>query len=347
MKIEGRNQDFVVVGENVHTTRVLLRKGKRIGETDDGRESILFSDAEGQEKFLPIPEKEKKSQDYEQGRVKHLKVAIQAAMATDDPDAATALEYIRYVAQRQIDTGADFLDLNVDEVSLRPAEQKEAMEWLVRIVEGFSSVPPSIDSSDQETLQAGLSAYQGGQGRPLLNSASLERIDSIDMALSHNAKLIITAAGAEGMPADDVERVQNASQMIDASGEKGLPAADLHVDLLVFPISVDPDFVNHFLDSVRVIRDKYGPDIHILGGLSNVSFGMPCRRLINDVFLNLCVEAGADGGIIDPVARDVPTVLQMDRGTPAYGLAEDMLRGRDPGCKKFLKAFRAGELAGA
>ena len=108
---------------------------------------------------------------------------------------------------------------------------------------------------------------------------------------------------------------------------------------------MDSSFGQHYLDAVREIRTKYGPDIHITGGMSNVSFGIPCRSLVNDVFVDLAVDAGADGGIIDPVTRNINEILNMDRSTKPYGLAKDMLLGQDRNCKNFLRAFRQGELA--
>ena len=77
------------------------------------------------------------------------------------------------------------------------------------------------------------------------------------------------------------------------------------MDPLVFPISVDGQFGEHCLDAIRELRARYGAEIHMTGGMSNVSFGIPGRRLINDVFLVLAIEAGADSGIIDPVANNI------------------------------------------
>ena len=79
------------------------------------------------------------------------------------------------------------------------------------------------------------------------------------------------------------------------------------------------------------------------GGLLLVP-GIPSRRLVNDVFLNLAVEAGADSGIIDPVTSHLEEVFTLDRETKPYRLAEDMLLGRDQYCKNFLTAYRKGEL---
>ena len=94
------------------------------------------------------------------------------------------------------------------------------------------------------------------------------------------------------MPSSAGERVANASHMVEAALAKGIPLERLYVDGLVFPISVDSQFVVQFLDAIRALRERFGERIHLTGGLSNVSFGMPCRKLINEAFINLSVEAG-------------------------------------------------------
>jgi 5-methyltetrahydrofolate--homocysteine methyltransferase len=96
---------------------------------------------------------------------------------------------------------------------------------------------------------------------------------------------------------------------------------------------------------VRTLRATYGPEIHLTGGLSNVSFGLPLRKLLNDVFIDLAAEAGADSGIIDPVASDPRRILAQVREGRAQELAANLLTGRDPFGMEFLTAFRAGELA--
>ena len=94
----------------------------------------------------------------------------------------------------------------------------------------------------------------------------------------------------------------------------------------------------------RALRAGFGAGLHLTGGLSNVSYGLPARRLLNDVFIDLAVAAGADSGIIDPVANDLRRVAGLDRGARPYQLAADLLTGADPYGGQFLTAFRAGEL---
>ena len=339
------NGSFTTIGENIHTTRVLLRRGKRITEAPDGRESVRFRDRGGDSSYLPIPDDVKRGQDYEEGRVKHVGIAVRTAMA-GGPDAPIALEYLSTLVQRQERAGAHYLDLNVDEVSLKPEEQQRAMAWLAGMVQDTGSTPLSIDSSNSDTIRTGLEVVDAGRaGRPLMNSASLERIDVLDDVQRFDTRVVVTAAGESGMPAGAGERAENATRIVEAALGKGIEAADIFVDPLVFPISVDIEFGNHCLDAIRTVRDRFGPDIHITGGFSNVSFGMPQRRLINDVFLLLAIEAGADSGIIDPVTSHLDEVHGMDRESGRYRMTEDLLVGRDDRCKAFLRAHRRGHLS--
>ena len=340
MKVKNLQRDFVVVGENVHATRVLLRRGKWVMTREDGAEVIRYTDFEGQHHDLIIPEKIKSTKDYDEGRVKHIKIAIQKAMSGESVEREEGINYLRWVVERQLAAGVDFLDVNVDEVSLSPQKQRDAMQWLVGVVEEMSPRPLSIDSSDADNIEAGLKAYTGKAGRPLLNSASLERISALDLVMAYGSEVIVTASGVEGMPEGTEQRVEFASKMVDAAVAKGVPLSRIHVDALVFPISVDGRFGLHYLDAVKTIRDKYGPEIHVTGGLSNVSFGLPKRKIINDVFINLAAEFGADGGIVDPVASRLERVFSIDWDIDAYRIAREMLLGQDEHCANYLAAYR-------
>jgi len=335
--------DFIIIGENVHTTRVLLRKNPRI-RTEEGREGITFLDGDG-ESSLVIPEAVKRSQDYEEGRIKHVKIAVQAAMSDDEERTSVGQAYLRHLILQQERVGTDFLDVNVDEISIKTADQKAAMAWLALFVQSISRLPLSIDSSSMEVIEVGMAACDTDRERPMLNSASLERMGALTFAHQRDARVVVTAAGERGMPSDAAERVANASRMIEAAGAEGIPLSDIFVDPLIFPISVDKSFALHSLDAMRELRAKFGPEIHITGGFSNVSFGIPYRRAINDVFFKLAVEAGADSGIIDPVANNPERAWDIDSSSTAYRLAEDVLLGKDEHCRNYIRAWRKGEFS--
>jgi 5-methyltetrahydrofolate--homocysteine methyltransferase len=146
------------------------------------------------------------------------------------------------------------------------------------------------------------------------------------------------------MPASAGERVDNATRIVEEATRRGIARSRLYVDPLVMPVAVEPEVGSWFLEAVRTLRERFGPEIHLTGGLSNVSFGLPARRLLNDVFIDLAAEAGADSGIIDPVASDPRRIFAQDRTSRAFGLATDLLTGLDPFGMEFLAAYRAGEL---
>jgi 5-methyltetrahydrofolate--homocysteine methyltransferase len=334
---------FVIIGENVHTTRVVRTNAPNVGTDEQGRVAIEFTDEHGASRHLPISEVEQRTQEYMEGRIKHVRTAVRQAMEEGD-DAEVAVAYLRALAQSQIEAGSAFLDVNVDEVSLKLDEQIEAMRWLVELLNGVSTVPLSIDSSNLDIIGAGMEAAGTEAGPPMLNSASLERLEALTVAKDAGGPVIVTAAGDSGMPDGAEERVANASRIIEAATGAGIPLDQLYVDPLVFPISVDGAFGDHCLDAIRALRERYGPEIHITGGMSNVSFGLPNRRLINDAFLVLAIEAGADSGIIDPITNPPERALGLDRSARPVELALDVLSGADRHCKAYMKAFRAGEL---
>ena len=333
------NAPLIVIGENIHCTRVALRKGKRIAERD-GAEAILYETAEGEERALPVTAEAKRTKDYEEGRVKHVQVAIETAMETAAGDPAEGLRYIEAQVRHQERAGAAFLDLNVDEIAPKLSVQTGAMTWLAATVQGMTDLPISVDSSSVDVIRAGLEAIAPAKARPMLNSASLERQDALDLAREHDCRVVVTAAGEKGMPDGADERVANASRMVEAALGRGFALGDLYIDPLVFPISVDSRYGHHCFDAIRALRARFGDEVHITGGMSNVSFGLPARKLLNEMFVLLAVEAGADGGIMDPVASPPEAILAIDRSDPNYQLAEDVLMGRDEHCMAYIRAWR-------
>ena len=341
MKLDAApNGEFVVIGENMHTTRVVMKRGPRFVAEDSGGPAVSYADADGAERRLAVPEWARRTQDFDEGRVKHVMIAVRGAMDGD----AECERYLRAIVREQEAAGADFLDINVDEISVKFAEQTAAIAWLVRFVQGMSALPVAVDSSNVDIIAAGLAACDPNGPRPLLNSASLERMDALDLARRHGAEVVVTAAGDAGMPDGAGERVANASRMVEAARSKGFADSDIYIDPLYFPISVDGAFGDHGLDAIRGLRERFGDGVHITGGFSNVSFGIPARKIVNDVFMILAVEAGADSGIINPVASPPPAVFAADRESESFRLAADMLAGRDEHCKAYIKAWRRKRL---
>ena len=338
------SRPFIIIGENIHTSRVVRRDGARVGTTTSGQAAVRvpMGDAEA---LLPVPKVVRETREFNSGRVKHVMVAVLEGMA-NGPDAEIAATYVRWMAARQIAGGAAYLDINVDEISPDVSGRLEAMAWLVGVVGPATTVPLAIDSSDSAVMAVGLDLYDrawGGGAPPLLNSAAADRLDVLGMAAERGSPVILSATGAT-MPTGTEERMTRAVEMIELAVGHGLALSALHVDPLVIPIGVDAEAGAAYLDAVRQLRERYGPELHITSGVSNVSFGMPARRLISDVFLDLCVLSGQDSGIVDPVAADIAQALAPDRESARYRLAADLLTGADAFGVEFIDAFRAGRL---
>lgn len=335
--------DFTIIGENIHCTRVVKRGGIRGHVFDDGTEAVKYRTG-GDLNFVRVPEHFEKTQPYQQGNLKHFMIAVWKGVNCDGENAAEGERYITYEVERQTRAGATFLDLNVDELSHRINEQIEAMRWLVQFVQSVAGIPPSIDSSNSEIIQAGLEAYDGSAGRPMVNSVALERLDTLDLIVEHGAKCIISAAAESGMPENAEERLENASQVVDAATDRGIALEDMYIDPLFFPVSVDKAYGPHALEAISMLRQRFGEDVHITGGMSNVSFGLPKRALVNETFVKLAVEAGADSGIIDPIQVKIDRAMALDMDSQRVRYAVDLLEGRDDFAMNYITAFRSGEL---
>ena len=336
--------EFIVVGENIHTTRIVLRNGKRHKILKNDDEIILYTDSDGSTKNIPVPEWFKKTQPYEQGQIKHFMIAVLEAINGDKKTQRECASFVQSEALRQISAGADYLDLNIDEVSYKLEIQKQAMRWLVNTVAEVSTVPLSIDSSNSDIIATGLAEIEFSMGKTLINSVALERIEAFDLVEQYDTKTIITASGESRMPVNDIERVENVLRLLEEAERRGIKEEDIFVDLLVFPISVDGSFGTDYLNAVKMLREEKGDAIKITGGLSNVSFGLPMRKIINETFIKLCLDAGADSGIVDPIQTNLIKSSSLNLDLEPHRLAREMLLGEDEFCMNYIKAYKAGQL---
>ena len=134
------------------------------------------------------------------------------------------------------------------------------------------------------------------------------------------------------MPQDADERVHNLTACMDLMDRAGVPMKDRFLDPLVFPIGAGPQFGRHYLEAVRELRARF-PDVHIFGGLSNVSFGLPQRNLLNHAFITLAIVNGCDAIMIDPLMNDPKEYIK-------FGLAADVMTAKDEYATNFLKFVR-------
>lgn len=240
-------------------------------------------------------------------------------------------EFIRRLAKSQAEAGSHYLDVNA---GTDPEREPEDIAWLVTTVQGACDIPLCLDSTNPEALRAGLDLVKQ---TPLINSVSgeMSRIEGVlPLALEYKTGLILLALDDEtGIPDSSDGRMKIVDKLVGLARKGGLADAQLHVDPLVTAISTDTDSALITFDTIRKIRSAY-PRVHITSGLSNISFGMPVRQLINRTFMAMAVQAGLDCAIADP--NDGQLLGAM--------LAAEMLMGKDRYCQNFNRAYRAGRI---
>ena len=243
--------------------------------------------------------------------------------------AARDAEFFKDLAKKQVDAGADYLDVNGG----LPGQELEVLPWLVNIVQEVVSVPLCLDSADPAALRKALPLCKQ---RALINSITDEpaRIQALLPLLKEfKSKVIALCMGEAGPPNTAAERVTTAIHLVDTLLAGGLEVDDIYVDGCVLPVSTASEHGKALVEAVGQITAHY-PGIHASAGVSNVSFGLPQRKLLNEVFMVLLMARGLDAAIVDPCD---PQLIANIR-------AAEALLGRDEYCANYLRAFREGKL---
>jgi cobalamin-dependent methionine synthase I len=327
MKVPGGG--LIIIGENFNATRKIKITSPRVVH-DGTKVGIGYVDLDGNKRVLDVTSTLPGDQNARKNfMIPHI---AQACRVKD-------MNYIRWAIKNQELHGAHIIDLCVDEMSVYPEERFEWMAWLVRTAQEITNAIVAIDSSDPKTIHAGLEAHDGSRSRPAINSVNLEagRQVLVDMAKERQAILFANASGTNGMPQNAEQRIENLEGCMAMMEKGGIPMSDRFLDPLVFPIGAGPEFGQHYLDAVRTIRQRY-PEVHIFGGHSNVSFGLPERKLLNHTFVTLAVIAGCDSLMIDPI-------MNPPREFNDFMFAANALTGTDEYSVKYLKYTRANAAA--
>jgi len=239
-------------------------------------------------------------------------------------------EYIQDLARKQANAGADYLDINA---GTKPDLEPDALAWLVRVVQEVVDVPLCLDSVNPNALKAAMDQVEQ---TPIINSISGEKKrleDILPLATKHDCPVIALALDDRGIPKTTEDRLDIVRQVIQETDRVGVVRDKLFVDPLVIAIATDTDSGLKAFEVMRGIKAEF-PDIHLTSGLSNISFGLPARGLINRAFLTLALDAGLDSAIMDP----------MDRALYEALLAAEVVLGRDQYCLNYTNAYREGRL---
>jgi len=237
------------------------------------------------------------------------------------------MDYVKHLAKRQVDWGADVLDVNVGHPQI---EEAEVMPLVVEAVQSVTDVPLCIDSNEPKILEAGLNAIKGG--KPLVNSVNGEEKQLstvLPIVKARGAAVIGLTIADEGIPPTAEGRLAAAAKVIERAAKIGIPIEDIIIDPLVMTVGHDSKAAMVTLKAIELIKNEFGVNMSL--GASNVSFGLPDRHSVNAAMLSLAVQAGATCSITDPIK--LGSTIK----------ANDLLLGKDANSMRYLKYFRATE----
>ena len=241
-------------------------------------------------------------------------------------------EPIHDLARRQLEAGANCLDVNVGPATTDPLA---AMEWLVKTIREVTRAPLAIDTTKPEVMRRGLELAGAGS---IINSCKgqQEQLDIfVPMAVEHEASLIALTIDENGIPRDANGRGEIALRVVAAAMEKGLEPDKVMIDGVILPVNVTQATPGHVLETIRNVKVLSDPAPKTVLGLSNVSQGTRMRELINRTYLVMALAAGLDAAIVDVLDTELMDAM----------IAAELLMNRTVYADDFLKAYRASNTA--
>lgn len=239
--------------------------------------------------------------------------------------------YIRKLAKDQVAHGADFIDVNA---GVFMEKEVDYLKWLVELVQKETGMPCCIDSPNPAAIEAALSVHQGNA---MINSISYEkkRLDAmLPVIAGTDFKVIALCMRDEGMPETADDRLAVADKLVNELVRNHVKPENIYIDPLVQSISTNAGFGMECLTAIKCIMDTF-KDSHTICGLSNVSYGLPARPLINRAFMAMAISYGLDSAIVNPLDKSMISCI----------LAAWALSGKDNFCMKYIKSWREGKIA--
>ena len=242
-------------------------------------------------------------------------------------DEMTAGDYSRVErdALSQVAAGALMLDVNA---GLPMADEAKVLAEAVQRVQAIVDVPLSIDSSGVEPIANALEVYKG---KALVNSVNGEskRMEAIfPLVKKHNAAVIALCNDDSGISHDPDERFEVAKNIVEHAADYGIPKSDILMDPLVMTVGAINTAGSAVIKLLRRLQEEL--EVNTTGGMSNISFGLPNRDVINSNFLAMAISAGLNSAITNPLHASVVSAVK----------AADLMMGRDPNCTNWIKTAR-------
>ena len=236
--------------------------------------------------------------------------------------------FVSKLAQEQRDAGAQMLDVNA---AVPGGNETEDLTWLVTTVQAAVDVPLMLDSASPDALRGAIAVCKQ---RPLVNSVSgepkkLEKV--LPLVAEYGCSVVALCIGEKGIPGTPEARLDVARLIVQRAGQLGIKPESIYIDPLVLTIATDIQSARISLATIELIRGGI-TGVHTIGGISNVSFGLPGRSLLNAAFVAMAAGLGMDAFLVNVRDRYVIATIS----------AANTLAGNDTRCRDYLRAYRAG-----
>lgn len=247
--------------------------------------------------------------------------------------------YIQEEITAQIRAGAGVIDLNAG--SFLKTEPEELI-WLIRTIGEIPSFSQKIgialDSSNPVAIKAGLEELNKNKltTKTIINSVTAERakLDEIlPMVNQYDTQLIGLCMNEHGISESPQDRCKLGTKILDTAKEYGIKRTNIFLDPLVLPVSTDINNGNNAIETIKLLKSE-DPEILTVIGLSNISYGLPMKGLLNRTFLVMALIIGLDAAILNPLDKNLMSIIK----------ASETLLGNDEFCMKYIAAYRNGDL---
>lgn len=240
--------------------------------------------------------------------------------------------YIATQTLEQVEAGAEILDVNA---GLPQIDEKEMLTEMVKYIQGLTDAPLQIDCSKPDAIERALRYYNG---KPIVNSVNAEE-SSLETVLPLVAKYGASVVGLTmddaGIPKSVEKRLMLAEKIIERAKKYGIKEQDIYIDCLTLTVSAEPDQAMQTLQAITLLKSKY--DVKTVLGVSNISFGLPARQIINSAFLTMAMYAGLDLPILNP---NIPENMQA---VDAF----NVLTEKDKNCTRYTQKYASYQPAAA
>ena len=239
--------------------------------------------------------------------------------------------YIEADVSTQLESGADLIDVNAGS---RHDSEVDDLSWLIEVIQNnFPHVRLCIDSPNPDSLRAVLGKVEHP---PMLNSTTGERARfeaMVPIIQSRDCDVVALCIDDRGIPKNADQTFENAARLVSDLSTLDVKRERIYVDPIIQAVGAETNATGMVLDTIeRIRRELVG--VNVICGLSNISFGLPKRPLVNRAFLTLAMKAGLNAAIVDPLDKKLLGTVK----------ATAVLLGQDPWCQAYTKAYREGKL---